>query len=104
MASTTFLVARRSDPATAPAPDAGAISAGPATNATNDANDTNDTNATVVHVTDRDTVILDIGGVETIVRPIGIDTPETKKPDTPIQCFDRRRAPISSSSYRSGPR
>ena len=41
----------------------------------------------VVHVTDGDTikVRLDDGRTER-VRYIGIDTPETVKPDTPVQC------------------
>jgi micrococcal nuclease len=43
---------------------------------------------TVVRVVDGDTleVRLDGGAVET-VRLIGVDTPETVKPDTPVQCF-----------------
>jgi micrococcal nuclease len=42
----------------------------------------------VVRAVDGDTleVGLDGGGVET-VRVIGVDTPETVKPDTPVQCF-----------------
>jgi micrococcal nuclease len=43
---------------------------------------------TVVRAVDGDTleVRLDGGGVED-VRLIGVDTPETVKPDTPVQCF-----------------
>ena len=42
----------------------------------------------VLRAVDGDTleVKLDGGGVET-VRVIGVDTPETVKPDTPVQCF-----------------
>jgi micrococcal nuclease len=42
----------------------------------------------VLRAVDGDTleVKLDGGGVET-VRLIGVDTPETVKPDTPVQCF-----------------
>jgi micrococcal nuclease len=42
----------------------------------------------VVRAVDGDTleVRLDDGDVET-VRVIGVDTPETVKPDTPVQCF-----------------
>src|SRR4051794_30500426 len=46
-----------------------------------------DGRATVVRVIDGDTVVLDIGGSEEHVRLIGIDTPETKKPDHPVECF-----------------
>jgi len=42
---------------------------------------------TVVHVIDGDTIVVDIEGVEEHVRLIGIDTPETKKPDHPVECF-----------------
>lgn len=45
----------------------------------------------MVHVIDGDTVDIDFadGSVSRIerVRLIGIDTPETKKPNTPVQCF-----------------
>lgn len=44
-------------------------------------------NATVLFVSDGDTIGVEIDGVEERVRLIGIDTPETKKPDTPVQCF-----------------
>ncbi len=45
-------------------------------------------NASVVHLSDGDTVTVQFadGGQEN-VRLIGIDTPETKRPNTPIQCF-----------------
>ncbi len=45
----------------------------------------------VVRAVDGDTleVRLDDGEVET-VRVIGVDTPETVKPDTPVQCFGPR--------------
>lgn len=43
--------------------------------------------ATVEHVVDGDTVDLTFAtGVER-VRLLGIDTPETVKPNTPVQCF-----------------
>lgn len=44
-------------------------------------------NATMVRVVDGDTIVVDVGGRQERVRMIGIDTPETKKPDTPVQCF-----------------
>jgi micrococcal nuclease len=45
----------------------------------------------VVRAVDGDTleVALDDGATET-VRVIGVDTPETVKPDTPVQCFGPR--------------
>ena len=44
-------------------------------------------NAVVTHIDDGDTIDVRIGTTTERVRLIGIDTPETKKPNTPIQCF-----------------
>lgn len=44
-------------------------------------------NAEVEYVIDGDTIDVLIDGREERVRLIGIDTPETKKPNTPIECF-----------------
>ena len=44
-------------------------------------------NATVEFVIDGDTIDAIIDGREERIRLIGIDTPETKKPNTPIECF-----------------
>jgi micrococcal nuclease len=41
----------------------------------------------VTRVVDGDTIEVDLGGYEEDVRYIGVDTPETVKPDTPVQCF-----------------
>ncbi len=43
----------------------------------------------VTRVVDGDTIVVEIGGSEEKVRYIGIDTPETKKPNTPVQCFGK---------------
>lgn len=39
------------------------------------------------HFVDGDTVAVDMNGRVESVRFIGIDTPETHKPDTPVQCY-----------------
>jgi micrococcal nuclease len=44
-------------------------------------------NATVVRVVDGDTIHARIDGRNETIRLIGIDTPETVKPNTPVQCF-----------------
>jgi micrococcal nuclease len=46
-----------------------------------------DTNATVTRVTDGDTIHVQRNGRDETIRLIGIDTPETKKPNTPVECF-----------------
>lgn len=43
--------------------------------------------ATVVHVVDGDTAVLDIGGVEESARLLGIDTPEVAHPGQEAECF-----------------
>jgi micrococcal nuclease len=43
--------------------------------------------ATVVEVTDGDTLVIDLAGGDEHVRLIGIDTPETVAPDRPDECF-----------------
>ena len=46
--------------------------------------------ARVVRVIDGDTIEARFGGRDEDVRLIGVDTPETVKPDTPVQCFGER--------------
>ena len=43
--------------------------------------------ATVVRVVDGDTLVAHLPAGDETVRLIGIDTPETKKPGTPVECF-----------------
>jgi len=43
--------------------------------------------AYVTRVVDGDTVEVRLGGGEEDVRYSGVDTPETVKPETPVQCF-----------------
>jgi len=44
-------------------------------------------NATVARVVDGDTIDVTLNATEARVRLIGIDTPETVKPNTPVQCY-----------------
>jgi len=46
--------------------------------------------ALVVRAVDGDTIEARIDGEVEDVRYIGVDTPETVKPDTPVQCFGPR--------------
>lgn len=46
--------------------------------------------ATVVRVVDGDTLVVRIDGREARVRYIGIDSPESVKPDSPEECFGTR--------------
>jgi len=44
-------------------------------------------NATVVHVSDGDTITVEAAGRTEKVRILGADTPETVDPRKPVQCF-----------------
>jgi micrococcal nuclease len=46
--------------------------------------------ARIVRVVDGDTIEARIGGKVEDVRYIGVDTPETVKPGSPVQCFGPR--------------
>lgn len=41
----------------------------------------------VVRFSDGDTITVDMNGVHETIRMIGVDTPETHDPDTPVQCY-----------------
>jgi micrococcal nuclease len=45
--------------------------------------------ASVAHVVDGDTIDVRVGGRVERVRLLGIDTPESVKPRTPVQCYAR---------------
>ena len=53
--------------------------------------------ATVTHVIDGDTIDVEIGGRTERIRLIGIDTPETKKPDSPIECYGPEASAFTAS-------
>jgi micrococcal nuclease len=49
-----------------------------------------------VRVVDGDTIRVVVGGREEPVRYIGIDTPESVKPGTPVQCFAKRASAFNA--------
>ncbi len=59
-------------------------------------------NAVVEFVVDGDTIDVRIDGDDERVRLIGIDTPETKKPDTPVECFGPEAATFTESLLAPG--
>jgi micrococcal nuclease len=59
-------------------------------------------NAAIVFVIDGDTVIATFEGREETVRLIGIDTPETKKQNAPIECYGPEASAYTSSLLPKG--
>ena len=58
--------------------------------------------ATVERVVDGDTIVVRIDGHDEDVRLIGIDTPEEKKPDTPVECYAREAAARTAALLPTG--
>lgn len=58
--------------------------------------------AVVTHVVDGDTIDVEIGGRTERVRLIGIDTPETRKPNTPIECWGPEASAFTASLLPEG--
>lgn len=56
--------------------------------------------AEVTRVVDGDTIRADLGGNEETVRYIGIDTPESVKPNAPVQCFAKMAAERNAALVR----
>lgn len=59
-------------------------------------------NATVERVVDGDTIIVRASGKRDRVRLIGIDTPETKKEGTPVQCYGPEATSFTESLLPAG--
>lgn len=57
----------------------------------------------VAQFDDGDTVIVDMNGVEEKIRFIGVDTPETKDPRKPVQCFGRAASDFTKNLIGDNP-
>jgi len=58
--------------------------------------------ATVVEVIDGDTIDIRFGGHTEHVRLIGIDTPETKHPRKPVQCYGHEASAFTAAALPVG--
>lgn len=58
--------------------------------------------ATIVRDVDGDTIKVDVGGKQTSVRLIGIDTPETHKPGVKVECGGREASANMARLARAG--
>lgn len=57
----------------------------------------------VTQFDDGDTIIVDMNGVEEKVRFIGVDTPETKDPRKPVQCFGKAASQFTKNLIGQNP-
>ncbi len=58
--------------------------------------------AQIVRVVDGDTIVAEVGGIEETIRLIGVDTPETKHPTKPVECFGPEAASYTASLLPPG--
>jgi micrococcal nuclease len=56
----------------------------------------------VVRVVDGDTIVVRLGDVDERVRLIGIDTPESVDPRTPVECFGKEASDHAASLLPPG--
>jgi micrococcal nuclease len=58
--------------------------------------------ATIIAVSDGDTILVSIQGVEEHVRLIGINTPETVKPNAPVECYGPEASHLAKALLPKG--
>ncbi len=52
----------------------------------------------ISHFVDGDTIVVDMNGRNETIRFIGVDTPETHKPNTPVQCYGPAAAAFTKNT------
>src|SRR5476651_1194414 len=52
----------------------------------------------IAHFVDGDTIAVNMNGKVEKVRFVGVDTPETHKPNTPVQCYGPAAAAFTKST------
>ena len=55
----------------------------------------------IAHFVDGDTIAVDMNGKSETIRFIGVDTPETHKPNTPVQCYGPAAAAFTKNTIGS---
>jgi micrococcal nuclease len=58
--------------------------------------------AEVVRVVDGDTIVVRLAGIEESVRLLGIDTPESVDPRSPVECFGKEASARTASLLPPG--
>jgi endonuclease YncB( thermonuclease family) len=57
----------------------------------------------VVRFEDGDTITVDMNGIKERIRMIGVDTPETKDPRKPVQCFGKAASAFTKQLIGNNP-
>src|ERR1700710_2707459 len=57
---------------------------------------------TIDHYVDGDTIAVNMNGTVETIRFIGVDTPETHKPNTPVQCYGVAAAAYTKNTIGKG--
>lgn len=57
----------------------------------------------VVQIEDGDTITVDMNGTDEQIRFVGIDTPETRDPRKPVQCFGKAASNFTKQLVGDGP-
>ena len=57
----------------------------------------------VASFVDGDTLVVDMNGAQETIRFIGVDTPETHKPNTPVQCYGSEAADYTKQLIGKNP-
>ena len=57
---------------------------------------------TIDHYIDGDTIAVNMNGSVETIRFIGVDTPETHKPNTPVQCYGELAAANTKTLIQTG--
>jgi micrococcal nuclease len=57
---------------------------------------------TINHFVDGDTIAVNMNGKTETIRFVGVDTPETHKPNTPVQCYGPAASAYTKNTIGSG--
>ncbi len=57
---------------------------------------------TINHFVDGDTIAVNMSGKSETIRFVGVDTPETHKPNTPVQCYGPAAAAFTKNTIGTG--
>jgi micrococcal nuclease len=80
----------------------GFVAAGCTTSPSNTGNASSPGEAVVQRVVDGDTIVVSIAGRDERVRLIGVDTPESVDPRTPVQCFGKEASNFTTQLLPPG--